>query len=71
MQNHAVSVMFESHFSDCRFGVLYIDLKICFIAPVLLWEAAGEEPAAYKLFAFVLLPVNQKAWLPGKRMLIE
>lgn len=48
MQNLAVSVMFEPHFLDCTFGVLYIDLNIYFIAPVLLWEAAGEEQVAYK-----------------------
>lgn len=53
MQNHAVSVMFESHFSDCTFRVLYTDLKICFIALALLWEAAGEEQISYKLFALV------------------
>jgi len=44
MQSHAVVVMFEPHFLDCIFRVPHMGLKICcFIATVLLWEAAGEE----------------------------
>lgn len=44
MQSHAVGMMFEPHFLDCIFSVLYMGLKMCcFIAPVLLWEAAREE----------------------------
>lgn len=44
MQSHAVGAMFQPHFLDGVFRVLHMGVKMCcFIAPVLLWQAAGEE----------------------------